>query len=121
MALEIGEGVDHLDCLEGAVALPDRDLAENAGVDETLHRLVGLLVAAVDQHGCSRDSDDRCAWERDEKSLGCGVGTNAPESLVPRLAERFDAFLEDRDVVDRSSASAGEDREPLVEPLMRGL
>ena len=116
--LEANEGIDDRLRLERSIASADGDLANDAALLESSHRLVGGLVRPLDQGRGSADCED---WRtgQDIKEERDGRARSHPsESRPPLLLDLADAFLEREAFVDGRTTSSCKDADPVIDTLV---
>lgn len=119
LAFQRGEGVDHGRCFEGAVAATNAHLEDDAGREETVHRIVRRLEAAADDIGRTRHRHHRRTWQRPEQQRGCGSRAYGAHRRSPVLLDAQDLLLERNGVVDGSSTGCSEQPDPVVGAVVR--
>jgi hypothetical protein len=94
LALEVRERFDDLRRFIGSVAAADRDLLEDACLDETLDRVVGGLERAADQGCRSLGCEDWAPGKPVEQKVSCGIGADTAETPAPLFLQGCRVRLE---------------------------
>ena len=116
---QVGEGVDQLRGLEGAVAAAGADLGEDAGGHQARDGGTRRLERTAEERGRARHREHRSGGQGLHEPVDRRVAASGTEAGMPRLHEVPNPRLERPGFLHCPAAGGGEELDPVVHTPVR--